>query len=53
MLFEQECLMHTNGKSLVHGRLWTKTGELIASFSQEGVVEKIEPIKPVKISAKL
>lgn len=37
--------MHTNGKSLIHSRLWTRNEDLIASFSQEAAVETIEPIK--------
>ncbi|KAI6183016.1 hypothetical protein M3Y97_00442700 [Aphelenchoides bicaudatus] len=48
MLFEQECLMNTSGKCLIHGRLWSRNGELITSFSQEALVETIKPFTPIR-----
>ncbi|KAI6177967.1 hypothetical protein M3Y98_00449800 [Aphelenchoides besseyi] len=53
MLFEQECLMHSRGTSLVHGRLWTQSGELIASFSQEAAIEQVPALESMKPNAKL
>ncbi|KAI6202684.1 hypothetical protein M3Y94_00469100 [Aphelenchoides besseyi] len=53
MLFEQECLMHSRGNSLVHGRLWTQNGELIASFSQEAAIEQVRALELMKTNSKL
>ncbi|KAH7711915.1 Protein Y87G2A.2 [Aphelenchoides avenae] len=38
LLYEQECVAHADNRSLVHGRIWTRSGRLLASTSQEVLV---------------
>lgn len=38
LLYEQECVGHADNRSLVHGRIWTRSGRLLASTSQEVLV---------------
>lgn len=45
VLYEQECVSHSNHRSLIHGRLWSRDGRLIMSTSQEALIYKVQPSK--------
>ncbi|CAI5439120.1 unnamed protein product [Caenorhabditis angaria] len=45
ILYEQECVANSNHRSLIHGRLWSRDGQLIMSTSQEALIYKVQPSK--------
>ncbi|CAD5211910.1 unnamed protein product [Bursaphelenchus xylophilus] len=44
LLWEGECTMHSLGRAVTHNRIWTRGGELIASFTQEAITEGVKPL---------
>uniref|UniRef100_A0A914EPQ4 Acyl-CoA thioesterase II domain-containing protein n=1 Tax=Acrobeloides nanus TaxID=290746 RepID=A0A914EPQ4_9BILA len=38
ILYEQECVAHSANRSLIHGRIWSRSGRLLMSTSQEGLI---------------
>uniref|UniRef100_A0A915D5E7 Acyl-CoA thioesterase n=1 Tax=Ditylenchus dipsaci TaxID=166011 RepID=A0A915D5E7_9BILA len=48
LLYEQECVAHALNRSIVNARIWTKSGRLLASTSQEVLLypQKTLAVKP-------
>uniref|UniRef100_A0AC34F8N8 Acyl-CoA thioesterase n=1 Tax=Panagrolaimus sp. ES5 TaxID=591445 RepID=A0AC34F8N8_9BILA len=38
LLYEQSCVGHSSNRSLVHGRIWSRNGQLIMSSTQEVLI---------------
>jgi acyl-CoA thioesterase II len=52
LLYEQECMAHAENRSFVHGKIWTRSGRLLASTAQE-VLLYPESLPAEKIKSKL
>ncbi|CAD5207313.1 unnamed protein product [Bursaphelenchus okinawaensis] len=44
LLWEGECIMYTLGRAVTHNRIWTRSGELVASITQEAVTEGVRSL---------
>jgi len=49
LLYEQECVAHSESRSLVHAKIWSRSGKLLASTAQEVLVYAADEEKLSKI----